>query len=97
MIDRNIGNPDPWKACDELYAERNYAGTPGPWKIIYHTTQGKTGNLGYIEIRGPNDEAICTIFPGAGRGGVGIETAKKNAMLLVRSAAPPDPPKETEG
>jgi hypothetical protein len=57
--------------------------TRGPWTIVDHTTSGKTGNAGYIQIRGPNDEAICTIFPGAGKGGVGIEVARLNAARLV--------------
>jgi hypothetical protein len=60
--------------------------TSAPWKIVDHTASGKTGNLGYIEIRGPNDEAICTLFPGAGKGGVGVEMARKNAALIVRAA-----------
>jgi hypothetical protein len=51
--------------------------------VVDCTTSGKAGNAGYIEIRGPNDEAICTIFPGAGKGGVGIEVARLNAARIV--------------
>lgn len=58
--------------------------TPPPWKIIDRTTSGKTGNAGYIEIRGPRNEAVCTMFPGAGIGGVGIDAARRNAALIVR-------------
>lgn len=63
--------------------------TPRPWNIVDRTTEGKTGNAGYIEIRGPNGEAICTLFPGAGKGGVGIKAARANAALI---AAPLDLP-----
>lgn len=41
---------------------------------------------GYIEIRGPNNEAIATLFPSAGKGGVGFDVACANAQVI--GAAP---------
>ncbi len=49
--------------------------TPAPWTVKDHSR--------YLEIRGPNDEAIATIFPKAGNGGVGIDAARANANLIV--------------
>jgi hypothetical protein len=60
--------------------------TPRPWKIIDYADERRGG---YIEIRGPNDEAIATIFPHAGKGGVGVETARMNAALIVRLVSLP--------
>jgi len=57
--------------------------TATPWKVVDYTTNGKTGNHGYLEVRGPSDEAICTIFPAAGKGGVGIAAARENAAMIV--------------
>jgi hypothetical protein len=47
---------------------------------------GMKGDAGFSKDRlhrGPNDEAICTIFSGAGKGGVGIEVARLNAERIV--------------
>jgi hypothetical protein len=55
--------------------------TPGPWTIEDYTNEKRGG---YISIRGPNGEAICDIFPHAGKGGVGIEVALQNAYLICR-------------
>jgi hypothetical protein len=54
--------------------------TPRPWKINDYSDEKRGG---YIEIRGPNGEAICTMFPSAGRGGVGNDVARENAALIV--------------
>lgn len=59
--------------------------TSGPWKIIDHTEVENTVTVGYIDIIGPNNEAICTIFPDARNGVVGIETARLNAELIIRA------------
>lgn len=53
--------------------------TKRPWTIIDYSGDGK----GWIEIRGPNDEAVATIFPFAGKGGVGRGAALENAMLII--------------
>lgn len=59
--------------------------TPGPWTI--HELGAVRGRPddgpSYIEIRGPNGEAICTIFPHAGRGGVGVQEARANAAAII--------------
>lgn len=57
--------------------------TSRPWKII-DTITAKGG--GYLAIRGPNGEKIADIFPFAGEGGVGVETARMNAELIVKLA-----------
>lgn len=62
--------------------------TPRPWKIIDHTNDRK----GYIAIEGPNGEKIADIFPFAGVGGVGAETARMNAALIVTLANASDSP-----
>ena len=60
---------------------------PGPWivregpPIRNHESQGP----GYIEVRGPNNEAVCTIFAFAGNGGIGIERARAVARLIVEA------------
>lgn len=51
--------------------------------IVDNSGDGK----GWIEIRGPNDEAIATIFPFAGKGGVGREAALANASKIVNADA----------
>ena len=56
--------------------------TPGPWKINDYIDDGKNG---YIHISGPNGERIADIFPFAGVGGVGPETARQNARLMVKT------------
>lgn len=49
--------------------------TPGPWKFDQAAR--------YNDIRGPNGEAICNLFPEAGNGGVGYPTAIANARLIA--------------
>jgi hypothetical protein len=51
-----------------------------PWRVVDHT-HSKHG--GYIEIRGANDESICQMFPHAGRGGIGVENARRIAQAIV--------------
>ena len=48
--------------------------TPRPWTVHEYEQ--------YITIRGPNNEKIADIFPHAGVGGVGLEQARKNAILI---------------
>ena len=59
--------------------------TPASWTVVDRTTSGR-GAPSYTEIRGPNDEAICTIFPAAGNGGVGIVDPRENAAMIVALA-----------
>lgn len=53
--------------------------TPGPWTTLAPPR--------YFAVRGPDDDAICDLFPHAGHGGVGPEIARANARLI---AAAPD-------
>lgn len=54
--------------------------TPGPWAIKDNMDDR---GRGYLEIRGPNDEAVLTMFPLAGNGGVGVDSARENASMIV--------------
>ena len=53
--------------------------TPRPWTVHDYSND----RTGYIGIRGPNNEKIADIFPFAREGGVGIEVARKNAILIT--------------
>lgn len=56
--------------------------TPRPWTVVDHTDDRK----GYMRIEGPNGQKVCDIFPFVGEGGVGVEEARKNAVLIVTLA-----------
>lgn len=56
--------------------------TPGEWSVV---VVPPARGSGYIEIRGPNNEAIATLFPHAGYGGVGFDVARENARLMAAS------------
>jgi hypothetical protein len=61
---------------------------PGPWAINAGPALRRHKDASppaYLEVRGPNGEAICTIFPGAGNGGIGIERARAVARLIVEA------------
>lgn len=49
--------------------------------------------VGYLEVRGPAGEAICTIFPDAGLGGIGLEQARAVARLIVEARHALDEPR----
>lgn len=57
--------------------------TSGPWKAVQ--CGGEKGGY-YFEIRGPNREAIATLFPQAGMGGVGVNEARANAEWIALHA-----------
>lgn len=60
---------------------------PGPWVVHAgpHVRNHEDRGPGYLEIRGPNNEAVCTIFAFAGNGGIGIERARAVAQLIVEA------------
>ena len=57
-----------------------------PWKVIDHSNESRGG---YIEVRGANDESICQLFPLAGKGGVGVEAARRIARAIVDATREP--------
>jgi hypothetical protein len=59
--------------------------TQGPWKAV-QCGGAKGGH--YFEIRGPNGEAIATLFPQAGNGGVGQDEARANAEWIASNGPP---------
>lgn len=59
--------------------------TPGPWTIHSKLTERNGTQMGYIEIKTPDGLAICTVFPFAGNGGVGLDAGMANARLISAS------------
>lgn len=57
--------------------------TVRPWKVVDTIN---TRGVGYLSIRGPNGEKIADMFPFAGEGGIGVETARANASLICQLA-----------
>jgi len=57
--------------------------TPGPWSVHEEGRIGKSGPApAFIEVRAGRS-TICTFFPHAGVGGVGVQTSLANAHLTA--------------